>query len=64
MLLVNGKQVAAEGIFLANYLEQEGFNKEHIAVELNGQIVPRASYAQTKLAAGDKLEIVRFVGGG
>ena len=64
MVSINGKQVAVYGCSLQAYLEQEGFSKEHIAVELNGQIIPRSCYAKVKLKADDKLEIVRFVGGG
>ena len=35
-----------------------------LAIELNLSIVPRATWPETKLQAGDKLEIVHFVGGG
>lgn len=35
-----------------------------VAVELNGEIVPRSRYAETPLADGDRLEIVGAVGGG
>jgi sulfur carrier protein len=35
-----------------------------VAVERNGDVVPRAEHAQTALAAGDVVEIVHFVGGG
>ena len=35
-----------------------------LAVEMNGEIVPRGQHAQTALAHGDKLEIVVAVGGG
>ncbi|HQR35119.1 MAG TPA: sulfur carrier protein ThiS [Blastocatellia bacterium] len=35
-----------------------------LAIELNLSIVPRAAWAETQLQAGDKLEIVHFVGGG
>jgi sulfur carrier protein len=35
-----------------------------VAVELNGEIVPRSRYADTPLADGDRLEIVGAVGGG
>lgn len=34
------------------------------AVALNGRLVPRGQWAETDLAAGDALEIVRAVGGG
>lgn len=35
-----------------------------VAVERNGEIVPRAEHASTKVADGDAIEIVHFVGGG
>ena len=34
------------------------------AVELNGEVVRRAEHATTPLKAGDRLEVVRLVGGG
>jgi sulfur carrier protein len=37
---------------------------KRIAVEKNGEIVPRSRYAETRLADGDRLEIVVAVGGG
>lgn len=37
---------------------------KRIAVELNGEVVPRSLYGATRLAAGDRLEIVVAVGGG
>jgi thiamine biosynthesis protein ThiS len=37
---------------------------DRVAVEHNGNIVPRAEWANTALADGDRLEIVHFVGGG
>jgi sulfur carrier protein len=41
-----------------------GLEGKRIAVERNGEIVPRSRYADTALASGDKLEIVGAVGGG
>jgi sulfur carrier protein len=41
-----------------------GFTGKRIAVERNGEIVPKSTYAQTQLEAGDRLEIVVAVGGG
>jgi thiamine biosynthesis protein ThiS len=35
-----------------------------VAVEHNGEIVPRAGWAGTTLNGGDRLEVVHFVGGG
>jgi sulfur carrier protein len=37
---------------------------KRVAVERNGEIVPRSRYEQTALADGDRLEIVVAVGGG
>ena len=37
---------------------------KRVAVEKNGEIVPKGRHAQTRLAAGDALEIVVAVGGG
>jgi thiamine biosynthesis protein ThiS len=37
---------------------------DRVAIEQNGDIVPRPKWAETPLTAGDKLEIVHFVGGG
>ena len=42
----------------------EGFDFGRIAVERNGDIVPKGLYGQTVLRDGDTLEVVRFVGGG
>jgi sulfur carrier protein len=45
-------------------LEQRGLQGKRLAVERNGEIVPRACYADTTLAEGDVIEIVIAVGGG
>jgi len=37
---------------------------DRIAVEHNGEIVRRASWAETAVSSGDRLEVVHFVGGG
>ena len=49
---------------LAEYLANQGYETTRLAVERNGEIVPKAQYAQTVLQDGDAIEIVRFVGGG
>jgi sulfur carrier protein len=64
-LLVNGKQVELESPTpLLAYLEQLGVNPRAVAVEHNGTIVERAAYEAVTLRQGDKVEIVRMVGGG
>jgi sulfur carrier protein len=49
---------------LADLLADLGCDPRLVAVERNGAIVGRGDYAGTRLAAGDRLEIVRFVQGG
>jgi thiamine biosynthesis protein ThiS len=46
---------------LVRALNLEG---RRIAVERNGEIVPKSRYAATRVAAGDRLEVVAAVGGG
>ena len=60
---VNGTPQAGCGNVLEQ-LTQMGFDAKRVAVEKNGAIVPRAEYETTPLQEGDKLEVVRFVGGG
>ncbi len=45
-------------------LEAEGLGERRVAVEVNGEIVPRSRHAVHLLAAGDVVEIVHALGGG
>lgn len=49
---------------VAGLIEQLGYTGKRIAVECNGEIVPKSQHATTDLRAGDQLEIVVAVGGG
>jgi len=49
---------------IAALIEEMGLTGKRIALERNGEIVPRSSFSQLMLADGDKLEIVVAVGGG
>jgi sulfur carrier protein len=49
---------------VAELVESLGCAGKRIAVERNGEIVPRGAHAETVLADGDRLEIVVAVGGG
>lgn len=64
MVKVNGTELELAGMMLADYLATTSYDAKRIAVERNGDIVPKAQYAQTVLQEGDSLEIVSFVGGG
>lgn len=62
---VNGEAYdLPEAITVAELLERVGLGDQRIALELNREIVPRGEYANTKLAEGDRVEIVRAIGGG
>lgn len=49
---------------LQAFLQAQGYDPMRVAVERNGEIVPRAAFADTMLQEEDTLEIVAFVGGG
>jgi sulfur carrier protein len=49
---------------IADLIREMRLEGKRIAVERNGEIVPRSRYAETPLVANDKLEIVGAVGGG
>jgi len=64
-LSVNGQiQRLEPGANVARLLEAMELSGKRVAVEKNGEIVPRSQYADTKLVEGDALEIVVAVGGG
>ncbi len=64
MVKINGSDMELAGRSLAEYLESTDYDPKRIAVERNGDIVPKAKYAETVLQDGDELEVVSFVGGG
>lgn len=64
MVKVNGEWLDIAGKTLAEYLAASDFDPKRIAVERNGEIVPKAQYAQTVLSDSDSIEVVSFVGGG
>ena len=59
----NERQVARD-ISLLELLDQMQINRQQVAVERNGELVPREAHADCVLAVGDRLEIVTLVGGG
>jgi len=62
---INGDvQDVPDGITVSALLEHLGMPLNRVAVERNLDILPRASWAATQVAANDSYEIVHFVGGG
>lgn len=64
MIKINGKEFDIAGKTLADYLAATNYDPRRIAVERNGDIVPKSQYGETVLKDGDVIEIVSFVGGG
>ncbi|HVT18043.1 MAG TPA: sulfur carrier protein ThiS [Thermoanaerobaculia bacterium] len=64
-IMVNGeaRRVVA-GSTVLELLAGLGRDPRTVAVERNGELLPRAGFAATRLAAGDRLEVVHFVQGG
>lgn len=62
---LNGKTTELDGIeTVGDLVRSKDLKPQMVAVELNGEILPRDQYDQQKLSDGDRLEIVHFVGGG
>ena len=62
---VNGEaREVPEGLTAATLLTHLGFNPTRVAMERNLEILPRAAWPSTSVSAGDRFEIVHFVGGG
>ncbi len=57
------KQITAQTL-LSDALVQWGFGEIKIAVAINGEFVPRSTYGEHQLQAGDQIDIVKPVGGG
>ncbi len=64
MVKINGESLDAAGRTIAAYLAEAGYDVAKVAVERNGEIVPRAEYEEMTFCDGDTAEIVSFVGGG
>ncbi|MBQ1436077.1 MAG: sulfur carrier protein ThiS [Clostridia bacterium] len=64
MIFINGKEADFAGVTVTECLKQLNYSTDRIAIEFNGDILPKAKYGETLLSDGDKIEIVHFVGGG
>ena len=62
---LNGEQRSIPtGLSLKGLLERLQLDPRKVAVERNLEIAPRSDYDAIKIEAGDRLEVVQFVGGG
>ena len=64
-IYVNGSTKQCDApLALSELLRRLALEGKKVAVERNGEIVPRSAHGSTQLAHGDRLEIVAAVGGG
>ncbi|MDR2123994.1 MAG: sulfur carrier protein ThiS [Desulfovibrio sp.] len=63
-LVVNGEKRASAARTLSDLLAELALAEQAVVAELNGCVIDRKDYAATCLAAGDVVELIRFVGGG
>ena len=64
-ITVNGENRAAQpGARVTDLLRELGLDGGRVAIERNLEIVPRPRWTETAVEAGDRYEIVQFVGGG
>ncbi|QDT02969.1 hypothetical protein K227x_13480 [Rubripirellula lacrimiformis] len=64
-ITVNGETVEIESTMsVQQMLDTVDVPPNYLAVEINGDVVPRQQYEATMVAAGDDIEVVTLVGGG
>jgi sulfur carrier protein len=62
---LNGQPSSIDtGASILALLEREGLAERRVAVEVNGDIIPRSLHAAHALVEGDRVEIVHALGGG
>lgn len=64
-ITINGEaRVLPSALTVDKLLKELGIEGRKVAVERNLEIVPKSAFAATRVADGDRLEIVHFIGGG
>jgi sulfur carrier protein len=64
-ITVNGENRPTQpGATVTDLLRELGLDSGRVAIERNLEILPRPKWKETKVEAGDRYEIVQFVGGG
>lgn len=64
MIKINGVYLNIAGKTISEYLATTNYDPKRIAIERNGEIVPKSQYSETILQDDDSIEVVSFVGGG
>ena len=64
-IVLNGAPHRCDGtVTVADLVRELALQGKRVAVERNGEIVPKGRHGETRVAPGDKIEIVAAVGGG
>jgi thiamine biosynthesis protein ThiS len=64
-VMLNGEsRHVRDGISVADLIAELSLNGKRLAVDLNQEVLPREQYGERRIAAGDVVEIVHFIGGG
>ncbi|EDP6892648.1 sulfur carrier protein ThiS [Campylobacter lari] len=63
-MIINGQKLELKELRFMDYVKKKQLRIEFIALELNGEIIPRDKFENLILKENDKVEIVTFVGGG
>jgi len=64
-IILNGEPHALpETAYVTDLIAQLGLVGQRLAIEVNGDIVPRSQHAERQLCLGDRVEVVRAIGGG
>ena len=64
MIVNDEPRTLPDGATVADLVSTLGLGPRRIAVEVNLDVVPRATYAEVPLHDGDRVEVIHFVGGG
>ncbi len=62
-MIINGQKLELKELKFMDFIKEKGLKIELIALELNGEIIPKSEF-ENLILENDKAEIVSFVGGG
>jgi sulfur carrier protein len=66
-MIVNGKELSIKELTIPTIeelLKKFNINNKMIAIEINGKVIPKTEWNKIQLKEEDKIELIRFVGGG
>ncbi|EAJ8358929.1 sulfur carrier protein ThiS [Campylobacter jejuni] len=63
-MIINGQKLELKELKFMDFIKEKGLKIELIALELNGEIIPKSEFENLILKENDEAEIVSFVGGG